>query len=186
MINSALTFLANFLNQQLKLQHGIEDSVVASNLTDSDGSTPAQIKNKLAVSVANIEQENVTRSMQNVMSGQYQRQSPPLHINLVVLISANFDSNQYSEGLELVSNVMRIMESHRSFDRQSHPELPDNLEKLNCDMVNLSLSESAILWTGLKASQRPALLYKLRILQIPSDSSEDDRPSIAEASKPAV
>src|ERR1051326_6950503 len=115
MIDKALEFLTDEINNYLTLQMGPNPSnsswIVLSNVAAEDG-TWAIPNDTLGLSLINIEEERVFKDQQTAFrkpNGDIEHYNPEIKLNLYILISARFISNdgsismtknfQYSEGL---------------------------------------------------------------------------------------
>jgi hypothetical protein len=170
MINIALTFLAQSLNQFLKKYHSLnEDIAVVSSLIEVDGSTNQASLNKIALFLVSIEKD--TRSIQSTTTaqssdGRIVQSSQPLSINLYVMVSANFPGANYQKGLRLLSNSTCFFQRNSVFDHNTSPDLPQNIGKLILDIENLDMAALSQIWGILGGKYVPSVLYKIRMLSI--------------------
>ena len=182
MIAKTLTFITDLLNQELKIIFGFNDNrVVASSLVNPDGSMPTNAENKIVISVVNLEQETSMKSMGNYMTdggGGYGKIAPPVHINLYLLVSANYDSSNYVEANKVLSAIIGVFQANPYFNRQTNPEMQSPLEKLTMEIYNLPLNELSHIWSGIGAKYVPSIIYKIRMLTIQEEMIKKEVPSI--------
>ncbi|GAB59490.1 DUF4255 domain-containing protein [Rheinheimera nanhaiensis] len=168
MIAKTLTQLAaqlnRFLRQNFKLD---EDIVLVSNLNESDGSACTHINNKLALFLVGIEKEAAIRNKPTLLDSGFSRSAnsaPALHLNLYVMLAANFNGANYSDALTLLSASVSFFQRNPVFSRQSLPELDPAIEQLTLDLENLSIQDASNLWGMLSGKYLPSVLYKVRML----------------------
>ena len=168
MIDTAVTIIADRLNQYLKNTfHLNEDVVVISNILEQDGSLPTHIDNKMAVFLVNIEKDSsVVARQHNAFSGATRRPSapPPLYLNIYLMFAACFGGKNYPEALKFISNTISFFQRSPVFDHQNAPELDENIEKLILDIENLSFRDMSSLWGVLSGKYLPSVLYRVRLL----------------------
>lgn len=183
MIAKALTFIADFLNHQIKMSYGIdEDRVVISSLINPDGSITENIENKIVISVINLEHETTVKSMNNYVddsNNNYGKVSPPVYLNLYLLISANYDSGNYIEALKMLSTVIGIFQANTYFTQQKNPEMQSPLEKLTFEIFNLPINELSHIWSGIGAKYVPSIVYKVRMITIKEDLITKEVPGLS-------
>lgn len=168
MLDQAINLLVAELNGFLGVRFpGNANVVIASSLCSPDGTVLPAIDNKVVLTLVNVERETVVAlSNFTPSSGSgYVRSSPPLYLNLYVLVSASFASH-YTTALQLLSKVLGFFQIKPNFDAQNAPEFPPQLSKLSVELVNLNLTELSTLWSTLGMDYMPSMLYKVRMLTI--------------------
>jgi len=180
MIDTALNFVVHELNSFLRARLGSTDSVaVLSGLSAMDGAALPVFEGKLVVTLVNIGQETAAPAPGipvRTSGGGYAGAPAPLHLNLYVMMSASFD--HYAEGLKVLSYVLGYFQARPAFDAQSGPGFPTGLDKLSCELVNLSTQELHNVWAVLGARYRPSALYKLRMVTRQQDGPGTVTPAI--------
>ncbi len=170
MIARALTFIESYLNQQIKMTFGLdEDKVVLGSLINLDGSVTDNIENKIVISIINLEHEKTVKHIGNYRtdaSGSFAKARPPIHLNLYVLISANYNSKNYLESLKMLSSVIGIFQANPVFTSNSHPEMDSAISKLTFETYNIPIKELSHIWGGIGAKYVPSMLYKIRMITI--------------------
>ncbi|MFT5780054.1 MAG: hypothetical protein ACI837_003015 [Crocinitomicaceae bacterium] len=173
MIKDALVFLRDYLNREIRLTYGIdEDKVVVGSLIDPDGSLAAEMTNRMVLSLVCLEQEAASGDSGKYISssaGGFERKSPPIHLNLFVLMSANYHSSNYLEALKMLSSSIAIFQGSSVFDRSSHPEMEKSLNRLALEIVNMPLKDYSNIWNGIGAKYVPSIMYKIRLVTIEKD-----------------
>jgi len=183
MISKALTFISDFLNHEIKMTYGIdEDRVVVSSLINPDGSVTENIENKIIISVINLEHETTINSANNYVSGgdnTFGKISPPVYLNLYLLVSANYDSGNYVEALKMLSTVIGIFQSNTYFTKQKNPKMKSPVEKLTLEIFNLPINELSHIWSGIGAKYVPSIVYKVRMITIREDLITKEIPGVS-------
>lgn len=183
MIAKALTFVSDFLNHQIKMSYGIDENrVVVSSLINPDGTIAENIENKIVISVINLEHETTVKSLNNYVTGgnnNYGKVSPPVYLNLYLLVSANYDSGNYVEALKMISRVISIFQENTYFNQQKNPEMQSPLEKLTFEIFNLPINELSHIWSGIGAKYVPSIIYKVRMITINQGGVSKEVPGLS-------
>jgi Pvc16 N-terminal domain len=180
MINEALNFIKNQINDHLDLQNGNavgEKLIVLSNvaLGSGDWAIPPQ---KMGISLINVEEEKVFKDQQTQFKnseGQYQQYNPELKLNLYVLVCSNYvndpqiaDDTKYEQGLKQLSSVIGLFQGKNVFTPQNTPAMANpeykSLNKLIVELYSYSFEQQFNFWSILGAKYLPSVLYKVRLL----------------------
>lgn len=168
MIQAAVQHLANQLAQFVRRRHGsTEEMVLASTLVQPDGSPVPQAQNRLVLTLVKIEKDSVPRPAQGRFpesDGRSGIRTTPLHLNLHVLLAANFAAGSYSESLKYLSSGISFFQRNPIFDHGTSPDLPNGIERLVLEIENASIQELSNLWGMLGAKHVPSILYKVRLV----------------------
>jgi hypothetical protein len=166
MIDTTLGFVVDELNSFLTARFSdTEPLVVLSSLSAMDGSALPGLERKLIVTLVNISEEAALSAFgipTPAAGGAYVRDAVPLHMNLYVMMSASFGN--YMEALTILSCVLCYFQARPMFDAHNSANFPSNLDKLSCELVNISTQELNNLWTILGSRYLPSALYKLRMV----------------------
>ena len=179
MINKALEFLTEELNEYLALKNGMpgDKKVVLTNVATQEGNW-AIPNNKLGISLINIEEERVLRQMVGTRVttlGKTEVINPEIKLNLYILISANFtsDENQtdgveYLEGLKQLSYVISFFQSKYVFTNDNSPRLATidpTIQKMVVELYSYTFEQLYNFWTVVGAKYLPSVLYRARLLR---------------------
>jgi hypothetical protein len=182
MISKALTFLTEFLNDELKLSFGLDDKlVIPSSLINPDGSIAQKIENKIVISVINMEHETYMKSPNTLKtdgSTTFGKIAPPVYLNLYLLVSANYESSKYLEAFKILSTVITLFQANPYFTKQQHPNMPDPLERLTLEIYNIPITELSHIWSGIGAKYVPSIVYKARMITLQEDKIKKEIPAI--------
>lgn len=125
----------------------------------------------------NIEQERTNLNFHTVSSNKV---NPPVNVNLYILFSAYFSNTDYLLALEYISSVIGFFQSKQVFNPNNTPELPQSVEKITAELVNLDMRELSNFWTAMGAKHLPSVIYKLRMIPITEEAVLDTvRPIIS-------
>jgi hypothetical protein len=167
MIQNALQFTQDILQQYLKHKLGLDkDLVVCNKIIETDGSVPIINQNKVVLSFINIERESfrpfVNKKKQQV--GSYAAVVGPEHFNLDVLVSCNFD--HYNEALKFLNEVILFFQINHYFHPSIASNIPEGISKLSFELKNITSQEMHQLWHSMGATYQPSVIYKLRLVTI--------------------
>lgn len=181
MIDKAMNFLLEELNGFLGPRlGGGEQPVVLSGLVNADSTVPMAIENKLILTLVNTERESAATGSgpaSSPFSGLGAKMSPPLNLNIYLLVSANFGNN-YGESIKFLSHALAFFQARPVFTPQGSAAFPRGLERLSLELVNLDFSLLNNLWAALGAKYLPSVVYKVRMLSIQESWLTDRVPGI--------
>ncbi len=163
MFHTVFKFLQDELNAYINLKTSAADSVSITPVADAAG---AFLFDKIGLTLINIQEDRSTQPLPEYHTnsvGTLTKSNPKTRVNLTLLLSANFENN-YDEALKHIAFIITFFQARHVFSPQSHPALPDGLEKMVCEMQSLSLEQQNNMWAALGAKYRPSVVYKLRML----------------------
>lgn len=169
MFASAIEHIASGLNGQIRRQFSLEeDLVVISNLVNFEGVPASNINNKLIITLVSVDKDATMQAANPHFRSANEgvSRTRPLHVNLGLLVCANFSDNNYLEALKLLDASSAFFQAHPVFDHTNTPDLPSTIEKLNIDLENLSLGELSALWSMLGLKHQASLFYKVRTVVV--------------------
>lgn len=182
MIDKALNFLLEELNSFLGRRfQSNETLVVLSSLVNPDGTAPLPIENKIVLTLANVERESAAANsvgLSRAIQAPSSRVSPPLNLNLYVLVAANFGNN-YAESIKSLSHAVAFFQAKPVFTAQGSATFPRELQRLSFEMVNLDFSQLNNLWAAQGAKYLPSVVYKVRMVTIQESWVTDRVPGIS-------
>jgi hypothetical protein len=185
MIHTAVNHLAGQLNQYLRRTFDLsEDIVVMSNIVEQDGTVVSNINNKVVLCLVNIAKDNLaSHQAQGYGAGGPDRlatTSPPLCINLYLMVIGHFSGNNYSEALKFLSHSIHFFQRCPVFDHQNTPDLDQGVEKLVLEIENLTIQDLSNVWGILSGKYLPSVLYKVRMVSFDSGDIKRQTPTIKE------
>ena len=97
-----------------------------------------------------------------------ERCPPPLHLNALVMLIANFSGSDYATGLRILSRTITFFHQNPVFIPDPQPGLPP--DNIVLDFVNIDLAQTrdSVGMLGLK--YLPSALYRMRTLTFSSDA----------------
>lgn len=171
MLNSAVDSIVQELNQFIGMKFQIdEDVVILSNLMNLDGTVAATEKNRIIVSVINIQEDKIAHN--NLGKAKGSGTYPPVYLNVYLLMSANFDEKLNKESLKFLSAVVAFFQGKKVFTPSDSPILDSNIEKLVVEIENLDFHQQSNVFSFLGAKYMPSIFYKMRMIAIEEDSGD--------------
>ncbi|MEX8518896.1 MAG: DUF4255 domain-containing protein [Leptothrix sp. (in: b-proteobacteria)] len=181
MIDAAITLVAGQLNQALKRQFTwTEDLVAVCNLREADGAAVTQAANKVAAFLVNIEREALFGSGVGMNLDRSGLQAPPLHLNLLLMFTANFGGSNYAEALKFLSSTVAFFQSKPVFTHSNAPDLDSRIEKLTLEIETLSFSDLSNLWGIIGGNYLPSVLYRMRLLSFDAGQINAQIPRVSQ------
>jgi hypothetical protein len=175
MIFKAISLISSQLNEFIEPLSGDKEVIIA-NIALHEMPDQNQLKEKVVISVINIEEEstlkNYNRNQTNGTQVSYFHH--PVNLNLHLLFTANYPQS-YDTALIRLSSIIRFFQHRNMFDVQSAQPLPDTLDitdpedkglRLKMELCTLSFEQINYLWGTLGGKQMPFVLYKARVITI--------------------
>jgi Pvc16 N-terminal domain len=170
MIGDVLCLLRDQLNAHLGASMpdpGPDSAEARVQLIDGEKSDPVEFRlNAITLLLLNIEQETSQRSADPYLrtpgESNLRRLQPEIRLNLYVLFVARF--KVYEQGLNQLSLVIRFLLTHRALDHGNTPGLSKQIDKLVLELVTMPLSEQNEIWSALRASYQPSVLFRVRMV----------------------
>lgn len=169
MIGGVLGFLRKRLDDYLRAELGGDGEPIADKVVFVEGdkldplSFPEGAVSELLI---NVEEDRVLRSADPYLrvaeDGKPQRVQPDLRLVLYVLFVARF--KQYEKAWDHVGKLIECLQTNRTFDRQGSPELPAGVDKLSVELVTQTFSEQSDVWSTLRHTHHPSVLYRVRMV----------------------
>ena len=171
MINDAVQTIATELNRFLQSVHDItEEKVIISSLVELDGGVSVQEPDKIILSLTNIEVDKTQSSVggyKQTNKGTYKMVKPPVHVNLILLFSAYFTHENYSEGLKFITSVISFFQSRAGlFTPLNTPGMSTKIDKMQAELLSLEMADLNNFWSSLGSKYLPSVLYRIKTLPI--------------------
>lgn len=151
--------------------------VVLENIARSKlaGGDDLELDNKVVVSLVNVAEEPMLKNKVSryQIGGQFQEEFPPVHINLYLMFTANFQDYK-----KAVGHLLRVLEffqgrkefslntATRSKESNLNLEHPNSERALLVELHTLNFEQLNYLWGSLGGKQMPFVLYRARLLPI--------------------
>lgn len=185
LINDVLDMLRGKLELVLQnAQPHPEKWVVLSNLVNQDGSVAEGVKNKIVLSVVSLQSDTSTSAFVPPSIGRDDRfpvAAPPLFVDVHLLAMANFPEGNYATGIGMLSRVISYFQETPVFTPQTAAELPEGMDKLAIEFVNLDFAQANNLLAACGAKGLPHVLYRLRRLPFAGPAISGTTPAVRSA-----
>ena len=187
MFHDVLRFFAKELNSYLRLRFGVQqDMVVLSNLINQDGRPALNDKNKVVMSLMNIEEERVARPMKNFRKdgpNAYTQLRPPLKLYLYVIFTGYFEGENYEEALKFIYGVAAYFQSNPVFSSKQNPQLGRGAERVTVDFVNIDFDKLGRMWAIYGNKYLPSMVFRFRTIVIQENVATGQSSAIIEVKK---
>lgn len=174
MIGQALNFLRQDLNAFLQERLGdigegsdpTEDRVV---FVDGDKLDPLTFAlNSVSMLLISLEEERQMRAPDlyarrlGSADAPVQRGNPDIRLILYSLFVARF--RDYDVAWDHLASIIERFQSVGVFERTSFPTMPPSADKLVVELVPLNFSQQNEVWSALRVSHHPSVVYRLKLL----------------------
>ncbi|MDC0231563.1 DUF4255 domain-containing protein, partial [Aureispira] len=103
----------------------------------------------------------------------------PVNINITLLFSAYFTTENYLEGLKFVSSVVAFFQSRAgSFTPQNTPEINGIFERLQSELISFDTRDLGNFWGIIGSKYLPSVVYRIKTLPIRHDVPTPEIPFI--------
>ncbi len=168
MIDSVFSVISNELNEHFEHRLTSESGkVIVSALPSGDAASNPANEDNLIISLVNIEQERLSHN------SKAKHPDKPVNIYLYILFAAGFTESNYEESLKMLSATISFFQERPAFTHENTPELDHRIDKLNFEMINLTIQELSQLWGIQGGKYYPSVLYRARIISIMDGDSMD-------------
>lgn len=176
MIDKALLAIKTRLNEHLHAQTVIGGSVPHDDkVVFVDGKSLNNLEfalNAVSILIVNIEEEKTLRRAnpytRSTADGTRVAVQPDIRLNAYLLFVSRAD---YLTAWSYLSHTIEYFQKHRVFDQQSTPDLDPRVERLTMELLTLDFSSQNEIWSALRVTQHPALLYKVQLLIFRDEST---------------
>lgn len=163
MIHEALAYVRRELRDRLPVADAevmIESARVLASQNNTQGAY---------ITLVNVEEEPALRNLPAVerVGATLQRQEPPVHLNLYLLFSFEFQT--YETSLLHLSGTIGLFQEKRVYTATTASAtnpFPAGLEKLVFELHNMSFEALHNLWGVMGGAYFPSVVYKVRMVQI--------------------
>lgn len=165
MIDNALKFLKDYLNQQII---NPANPVVLGNITKDSDIT----QDKIHLSLIQVEEEKVLREVNHrrrINPGDefFSTINPEIHLNLFILVTYQYAGKNYEEALKQLSNVITTLQGKNVFTKPDFMNVAyEPLEQIVIDLYTQSIDQNSNLWQALGEKLSPSLLYRMRVVGV--------------------
>ena len=145
MISQALTYISAKINSAFFTPAGSPRVILGNIATLSDAGVA---ESNVLLTLINIEEEVLRRDPENYFKRDPSvvYKNPPMHFNATIAFGAylpnqnNLGTN-YEGSIAKIQKVIGFFQRQNVFERTNFPDLPNGIEKLNFELVNLNLEQ---------------------------------------------
>lgn len=172
MIDEVLVMLKEKLNNYFKLKVSSPEDKVA--FLDGSKMDPISFPiNNVVPVLINVEEEKTLRPPNRyegvLQNGIRTNILPSISINLSVLFVCKF--SDYEQSLKFLSLVIKFFQRNQVFNQQNSPSLNPEIEKLKVELMTVSASQKNEIWSSLRTTYLPSVLYKISLLVFHDEES---------------
>jgi len=183
MIHLAIKHIVEELKSYLNLRSGFlsQNPIVAGSLFTVNQEIDERTKNKIVLTLVNIQEDRVYRSVEVFKrrpDGTSEIVKPEVKVNVFILFMANFDA--YEESLKGIAQVVAFFQHRQVFDFSVIPNLADREGRMTFDLFSPTFEQQNHLWGTLGAKYMPSVIYKAGIFDIRDEHIEAVVPPVEE------
>jgi hypothetical protein len=177
MIYESLKFLCEEVNKYLNTKKTpvsiSQPWLVLSNISvagdNSSSLTEPDIKDKLVVSVVNVEEDKVAKQQEHYTKSDLTTvyKNPPLYLNYYILFSMS--RKRYDDNLIFLGYIIQFFQHQNVFSPITHPGLDSRIQRIVVDLHNMSFEQTNHLWSVLGGKYFPSVMYKVRQVTLNED-----------------
>ena len=184
MITEALTYISSKINS-VCFTTGSSPMVILGNVAIlNDGNTD---ESDVILSMVNVEEEVLLRNPDNYIKRDTSiiYKNPAMHFNITIIFGA-YQPNQnkmgtnYEESISKIQKIIGFFQRQNVFTKPAFPDLPDGIEKLLFELVNLNMEQLHHLWSMLGGKYIPSVVYKMRLVAIDEAPESLPVPSVGQ------
>jgi hypothetical protein len=179
LIYDTLLLVANEINAFLDPGNPQKPLSLGNISMYGDGDEAAALKDKLILSIVNIEEDRIAKTPDNFirqgMTTVYR--NPPLHFNITLIFAA---THTYEKALPLLEGIIRFFQVKNVFEKNNTTGLDAEVNKVVFDLVSMNLEQIHQLWTSLGGKYIPSVIFKMRMMQIDEKNIQAQMPAITE------
>ncbi len=181
MIEHAVAHVVAELNDYFNVRSQISDRAVTGSLFDLQGSFNQKTRDKVVVSLVNVEQDRTYRSVETYEKrpdGTGEQVKPPVKVNLYLLFIANL--SDYDEAMKALGQVMSFFQHRPRFDYASIPALAEDEGRMAFELHSMSFEQLNHLWGALGGKYLPSVVYKVGLFDVRDRQLEAEVPPVEE------
>ena len=180
MIYETLEIVMDQITKYLETKPNDDSVLILENIAKQDDASVLRLKDRIAVSLLNMEEESTLRNIPNISfkDGKTIYKNNKVNLNLYVLFAAN--RTAYDKALVSINNIVEFFQSKKVFTQVNTPFTPtstifDELKefKFIVDLYTPTFEQLNYIWGTLGGKSVPSVLYKISIIEIESDTMKD-------------
>lgn len=180
MIYETLEILMDQVTKYLETKPNDDSIFVLENIAKQDDATVTRLKDRIAVSLLNMEEEATLRNIPNTSfkNGKTIYKNKKVNLILYVLFAAN--RTAYDKALVSISNIVEFFQSKKVFTQVNTPftsssSIFDELKefKFIVELYTPTFEQLNYIWGTLGGKSVPSVLYRISVVAIESDNIKD-------------
>ena len=183
MLQDVLMFIKNQLDQFLVNTFELDEGVaVLNHLMQQDGSFPEKNKNKMVLTLINLDYETnkaCSNSRRRLADQSFVSINSPVLFNVNLLFTSSFED--YEESLKFLNSTIAFFQARPYFNQNNTPGMPKEIKAIYFDIENSSFFETHNLWSAMGAKYQPSIIYKIRHVTIQGGEIEGITPVVRES-----
>ncbi|MCE5204587.1 MAG: DUF4255 domain-containing protein [Porphyromonadaceae bacterium] len=145
-------------------------------LWESGKDDESKLSEKLIITLLRLEEEATLKNSPHIKINENKTEyrNPPIHLNLYLLIAANFKN--YDTSLISISKVIEFFQGKKIFTSSNTVYNRDNVAfevmddfRFILEIYSPSFEELNNIWGTLGGRQMPSVIYKVQLIQIERD-----------------
>lgn len=176
MIGAILNFVTQqmdaVIRQRLRLQPS-DQKVFLTPIVGLDGAIAVKSENVLVFSLVSIQKDPIANNVfpkKPDITPESVVKTPPLHLNLYMLLGAYYKPEQIADGLDVLTIAMSYLQGKPLWTAQNSPGLPSSLERLIFEMESCDFHQLSHIWGTIGAKYIPSVLYKTRMVVVDDEA----------------
>ena len=145
-----------------------EPWVALTNPLDLDGRVVESARNKMVMVLVGLQSDPVGGVLPRTNAAGSLRSTPPLHLDALVMLMANFSGSEYAAGLGMLARTITFF--HQNPVLITDPLPGQSAGNVTLDFVNLDLAQTNELMAMLDLKYLPAAVYRMRGLTFTSET----------------
>ncbi|MFB6317220.1 DUF4255 domain-containing protein [Saccharicrinis sp. FJH54] len=157
------------------MEAGLGKVVVLDNIAmwDYESEDDTRFKDRVVITLLKMEEETTLKNIPTtrVVNEQTETRNAPVHLNVFVLISANF--GKYDTALIHLSQVIEFFQGKKIFttantvyDRNNVAFQDISFFRFNVELVTPDFEALNYVWGTLGGRQLPSVIYKIQLIEI--------------------
>jgi hypothetical protein len=143
-----------------------EPWVALINPVDPDGRVAESARNKMVMMLVGLQSDPAGDALRRTNAAVAPQDAPPLHLDALVMLMANFTGGEYAAGLGMLSRTITFLHENPVLITDALPGQP--AANITVDFANLDLAQTNELMAMLDLKYLPAAVYQLRRLAFTS------------------
>lgn len=103
---------------------------------------------------------------------------PPVKLDIFFLVAAKF--RDYPTALDNLTLCIQYFQAHRYFDRHSHHDFPEEVDRVIVEMIPMTFEVQRAVWSSLQVAYLPSVLFRMGLLMVADGDEAQLTPAITE------